>query len=206
MEKYFSEFSNLISKKEKDQAITYCINLIEEGKANIPDLYEKILSKFLKEIGESKEVDIYKEHYYTNIIRTIIENCYTAVQNKKAENNGMRVLLLSPEEEYHEIGLRMVNDFLELKGFTVDFIGVNTPTKEIINALGEENYNYVAISISNYYNLSLLDDIVEEIKKVNKEVKIIAGGSAFKNNNDICGKNNVDYFFEKYCDFSKVVS
>ena len=97
-----------------------------------------------------------------------------------------KVVVLCPTEEYHEIGARMVSDFFTLLGYTVTFVGANTPLDNIIAGIKQFDPKYVAISVSNFYNLSATRRTVSRLIKTRStsglKFKIIVGGHAFKTN------------------------
>jgi methanogenic corrinoid protein MtbC1 len=117
-------------------------------------------------------------------------------------------VVLTPSFEYHEIGAIMVSHYLRLQGFNAHYIGANTPKSEILSALRAYEPDYVALSVTNPYNIVVTKQITEEIKKFFPEVKIILGGQAFKHDG---AKENlaVDYILQTLDDikrFAKEVS
>lgn len=62
-------------------------------------------------------------------------------------------MLVTPEEEYHEIGIRMGMDFYTLLGYEVVYIGCSTPRDTLLNAAKTLRPDLVSISVTNYLNL-----------------------------------------------------
>jgi methanogenic corrinoid protein MtbC1 len=89
-------------------------------------------------------------------------------------------MVLCPSEEYHEIGAIIVNNFFLLAGFNSQYIGANTPKQDIIMAVKALQPDYVALSVTNYYNIVITKQITEAIKSQYPAVKIIVGGQAFR--------------------------
>ena len=97
----------------------------------------------------------------------MIENCYPFVVHERDQKYHSpargKVIVVCPTEELHEIGARMVVDFFTLCGYTTTFIGANTPQDEIVSAIQVLKPVYIAISITNYYNLIAARNAVELI-------------------------------------------
>ncbi|TJX15842.1 cobalamin B12-binding domain-containing protein [Tissierella creatinini] len=192
-----------LDKEDKDKSVQLAIKGLNEVQFTIPFLYEEILRPFLYSIDECKDDDcIWKEHVRTSIVRTIIECVYPHVieQKKEVVSNGLKVLLVCPEKEYHEIGLRMVADFFSLNGYEAIFIGTNTPKKQVLYALVNTEPDYLAISVTDYYLLFEAKKMIEKIKSISGSIKIIVGGRAFKNNKELIKEMEVDIYLETYED------
>lgn len=128
-------------------------------------------------------MDIWEEHVESGIIRTIIELSYPFIQAQKEKDLGATVIILCPEEEYHELGARMTTDFYTLLGFKALFIGANTPEEEVLKAIKVIQPDLISISITNYYHLSKLNDFIYKLKDdliAPHHLKVIVGGYAIE--------------------------
>ncbi|NTV90212.1 MAG: cobalamin B12-binding domain-containing protein [Clostridiales bacterium] len=187
LNQYRAQLITYMEAFDRDNSVSYALSLLADGKVSIPDLYEGILTPVLNSISVSRASEdeaIWKEHVMTGIVRTIVECAYPFVLKQRkpfAEGKKqVRVIILCPEEEYHELGARMGADFYELNGFEVFFIGCNTPKENFISAYNALKPEIIAISITNYLNLISLKQIIEEIRgKIGNEVKVLLSGSAF---------------------------
>ncbi len=187
LKQFHTRLQSCLNDLDRENAVGYSLMLLSEGKVSITELYEEILSPILNSIsiGRGEEDSaIWKEHVMTNIVRTIVECSYPYVIKEKEKNKGekkvRKVMVLCPEEEYHELGARMGADFYTINGYDVVFIGCNTPKENFISAYNALKPDMISISITNYLNLISLKKIIEEIReKIGYEVKIILSGSAF---------------------------
>lgn len=200
-----SEFVQELKAGNKDACVRYCLDLLESGKTNIRGLYEDYLKEALNRLTcdpEEKELCIWREHEATAIVRTVIECAYPYVIRER-ERRGSRKLgkavVLCPESEYHEIGARMVADYLTIIGYKAIFIGSNTPRDQILSAVQILGLDLLALSVTNYYNLVAAKKMVDLIQKnVNKPIRIILGGQAFKNNPELCKEINADMLLQTF--------
>ena len=68
-----------MKKEQKDIAVLYAMELLESKKLTIEELYQELLAPSLTTFEcecEDQEVCIWKEHFRTSIIRTILESSY----------------------------------------------------------------------------------------------------------------------------------
>lgn len=187
LEQYYEQFHKYLLDFDKDTALHYSLTLLSDGKVSIQELYEHIITPSLNNITigrDEEDRDIWKEHMMTNIVRSIIECVYPYVAKEKEkfiqQDDRKRVMVLCPEEEYHEIGARMGADFFTMTGYDVFYIGCNTPKGNFIHAYNELKPDIIAVSITNYLNLVSLKKIVRDIKdQINSKVMLLICGSAF---------------------------
>ncbi|MDD3112815.1 MAG: cobalamin B12-binding domain-containing protein [Candidatus Izemoplasmatales bacterium] len=180
----YDRFLTLLEKEDKDQALTYVLDLLENKTISLTELYNDLLTPSLTNFScqlEDKEICIWKEHARTSIIRTILEATYPYVIQKKSakSDNPKRVLIVCPQEEYHEIGAIIATNYFLLAGYDARYIGANTPTPEILSAIKALKPDFIALSVTNYYNLFTTKKLTEAIKAQFPDVKIILGGQAF---------------------------
>lgn len=200
-------FVKSFNEEDKDKCVSMAINAIENDKIDIPFLYEKVLRELLYSIDECTTEDcIWREHRKTSIIRTVIECMYPYVMKLKNETKKLnkKVVLICPEKEYHEIGLRMVDDFLQINGYETIFIGTNTPKDQVLKAMLSIRPDYLAISVTDYYLLFEAQKIIQTVKENTNNVKIIVGGRAFKDNYDSIKIIGGDFYLETYEDIIKL--
>lgn len=203
---YFDTLLKYLQNYDKENSMKYCISLLDDKKITIPELYEMILAPALNGIvipkGEEDTL-IWREHAATNIIRSILESAYPFVLKErdvyKEPSVRKKIILVCPEEEYHEIGIRMGADFFTILHFDVTYIGCNTPKANIISAIREIKPDFIGIGITNYLNLVSLKKIIQSIRQeTDPKLKIIVSGSAFRHTCK-CGKDfGADYFINSF--------
>lgn len=204
MHRIYNEFMEYIEDENREGALNFVISKLKDKEIDILTLYIEILSPSLNNMvqGEDDNTFIWREHVRSSIIRTIIENCYPYVIMERDEKykfkTNKNVAVVCPSEEYHEIGARMITDFFTLLGYRATFVGSNTPREEFVNALKVIKLDYIAISISNPYNLVAARKTIEMIRKADSNVKIIVGGNALKNNMDSYKELGADMYLENF--------
>jgi len=203
MKKEYEKLVDFIKDEKRNEAVLYTLKLLKEKKITIITLFEEILAKALNTINcdLSPEECIWMEHVQTSIVRSIVEVSYPYVikEIEKSKKKSKKVLVVCPSEEYHEIGAKIIHDFFLVAGYDATFVGANTPQSEIISASRYIKPDYVALSVTNYYNIIKATRIVDALKKENKDIKIIIGGRAFTDEN---ARNQIthDYYLTTYQD------
>lgn len=210
-EQYYREFSTILASENKDESLQYALDLLRDEKMSVVDLYTRILGPALNQMTcdeEDQRLCIWREHVHTAIIRTIVESCYPFVIAEKAKQKSGergRAAVLCPPEEHHELGARMVADFLTICGFDTIFVGSNTPYADFINGVEVLSLKLIAISVTNFYHLVVTKKIVGELReKMGDRVKIMIGGNAFDSNPDHIKAIGADYYSKSFEDIKKI--
>lgn len=206
MNNYLMEFNEIIESENREKSLVFIIELLEERKLSVMDVYEKVLTPSLNSMEGTgnEEMDIWKEHIRTSIVRTIIENMYPYVIRERDEKygvkSGKKVAVICPSDEYHELGARMITDYFTMLGYEATYVGSNTPREVFVSGLKTQNLDYIAISISNPYHLISTRNTIARIREVDNNVKIIVGGHAIKSLGDKAQILKADYILTTFDD------
>ena len=201
MQKNYQEFLELLNQERKDECVIYIMELFNSG-FSVKEVYEQYIIPSLAEYecnSDVEEICIWKEHTRTSIIRTILESSYPYLIKQKKEKINKSIIVACPQLEYHEIGAIINTNFFILEGFDAKYIGANTPSEQIISAVKILKPDYLALSITNYYNIVATKKLIETLKEDNKELKVIIGGQATKNPLTIA-QLKYDYILQSYED------
>ncbi len=160
-----------------------CVDITKDYISNNPDVfqfYEQIIKKSLYDIGqlwESNVISAAAEHLASSICELVMSDLsYNLISDKRASK---KIILSCVENEYHQIGLKMVADVFENNGWDAFLLGANTPTKELVRFAKEINPDLLALSLTLYFNLPILENMLREIILELPEQKILIGGQAF---------------------------
>lgn len=206
MEDFRRQFQALIQANDKLGCIHFAVKGIEENLFSVIELYETIMTPTLQEVGNEVEDEIlrvWQEHVYSAIVRSVIENCYPLLQRESSCSG--KAMVFCPIDELHEIGARMVCDYFELLGLQAYFVGSNTPKDDFINAIKFIKPDYVAISVSNFYHLSALQELIQMIKVQCPTVKIIVGGSVFAGKEKLATDMGATAYASSYASLKELI-
>lgn len=202
----YEKFVECLENDDKPNAVRIALDALETGKVGIVELYNELLMPVQNkmELEERREsVAIWKEHFRTSVVRTVVEYCYPRVVNEGLRNSfrtgKKKILIFCPAEEYHDVGARMIADFFTLCGHQVYFLGGNTPPKALLQAMVRLRPEVIAMGVSNYFNLVAARRTIEDVRKIlGNEISIILGGAAFKDNLSVVKEIGGDYYVDSY--------
>jgi methanogenic corrinoid protein MtbC1 len=210
----YEEFVSYLDNKDRQKCVEFILSKLDSSELDIVTLYEEILTPSLREefCQDKQKICIWEEHVRSSIIRTVIECCYPYIvkerDNKYRAVVKGRVVVACPTGELHEIGARMVTDFFTLCGLEATFVGANTPRDEILDAVGYIKPIYLAISVSNYYNLLAARKTIQKTGEISKtlghDLKVIVGGYAFEQNPCTCDDVGADLLLRTFEDIERL--
>jgi len=148
---------------------------------SIEVLYDTIIKNALYEVGELWEynkISVATEHLASAIVEGILNELYFKVISGDKINKT--VIVSCVENEFHQIGIKMISDVFEMNGWNAYFLGANTPTNELISFSKTIKPDIFAISLSIYFHLPVLEKMIPIIQKEFPELPILVGGQAFR--------------------------
>ena len=156
-------------------------NLVSEG-TDIKEIYIGLLQKSMYRIGhlwEKSRASVATEHVATKITENILSMLYPIVS--ATPKIGKSAVITCVDKEFHELGAKIIADYLEYKGFHTYYLGANVPLPEVSSMISEKKPELIGISANLYVNLMRAFKFVEEIHLVAPQSQIIVGGQAFVN-------------------------
>ena len=202
-------FKNYLLNREKFACVDLILKSVSSNEISIVDAYERILTPTLREISDSKHeqvISIWEEHYRSEVVRTVIECLYPIVHKNVSQPYDKKAIVICPQEEYHELGARIVCDYLFLLEIEPYFIGANTPMQEIVALIDYLKPNLIAISISNFYSMISAQKLTENIRlNYGDSIKIVIGGYAVENTEESLDKISADNIANDFEQLKKIV-
>lgn len=178
--------AELIATRDRTAAVQTALDAVRDNGLPIEALYTHVLIPLLVDTGAAwlrGETKVWEEHFTSATVRTIVEGLYldVAAQASKVEPLGTTAVLACPPEEAHDLGLRMLADRMALAGWTVHYLGADTPVDEIVAAAKALGADLVALSAATHYNRLLLREVVAALHRELPAVRVGVGGPAFAN-------------------------
>ena len=168
---------------ERKAALTIATEALKDG-ASALDLYVEILQSSLYEVGqlwETNRITVAHEHASTAITQFVMAHVYERLQRDADVTPRGALLMTGLEGELHSVGALMVADVLEVRGWTVHFVGTNLPQRAILDAIFERQPDCVGISVTMLFSVPVVRKLIEEIRKQEgKPKRIVLGGGAFR--------------------------
>lgn len=163
-----------------------CLKLADQSIQTADDLksfYLNVIWPTMCRIGqlwESNQISVTEEHLATAIVGRVMAALYPRCAVLEI-TKGKAIVSAGPNE-FHEVGARMVADFMEMDGWDVIFLGTNTPVRELLDMIKRHKPLVVALSVATVFNLESARKIIEVIRSDQETsgVKVMVGGLAFK--------------------------
>ena len=161
---------------------SHCVLEAAKTGVSIKDLYLHVFQRTQYEIGrlwQMNQISVAQEHYCTAATQLIMSQLYPSILATKKKPHVLVASCVS--NELHEIGGRMVADFLEMDGWNTFYIGANTPTPSIVQTLEEQQANVLSISATLTSHIQTIAEVIAAVRssEVGQHVKILVGGRPF---------------------------
>lgn len=181
---------------ERHLASNMILEAVEKG-ASIKDIYLYVFQRSQYEIGRLwhlNRASVAQEHYCSAATQLIMSQLYQYIFS--SEKTGRRLVAACVGGELHEIGIRMVADFFEMDGWDTYYMGANTPTSTIIEAIDSHQPDVLAISASMPFHRKTLKELIATVRghDTDGRVKILVGGYALRSSQDLWIKLGADGF------------
>lgn len=194
LESLTTQYFDALLEGKRHVASELILDAVNQG-ISIKDIYINVFQQSLYEIGrlwELNKVDVATEHYFSAATQLIMSQLYPWIfANRK---NGYKFVAANVSNELHEIGLRMVADFMEMDGWDTYYIGANTPTESIINTLVAQKPHVLGISATMGFHIEKVKTLIELVRghEECQQVKIIVGGYGFNQSLDLWQRIGAD--------------
>lgn len=180
---WMDQFSSAIEALDLHNALSLVQNKHVDAK-ELMAFYEYVIQPLLIEIDTLEGDDnIFKEHARTQIIMNAICHFEASIfegQHLNGPNrSNYKILMYSPEGEHHILGLRMMQDLIEINGFNTFFAGADMPNHQLRHILEYYRPSHVIASITNSYHLIKFKEAVGLIRASLGGTLIIGTGRAF---------------------------
>jgi methanogenic corrinoid protein MtbC1 len=168
-------------ERDKRKSSSIILDAVKDG-TSIEDIYMEVFNPVMKEIGNlwyKGDITVDKEHYATAVTQGVMSQLYSRIFS--TPRNGKTMVALCVGNELHEMGIRMLCDLFELKGWDTVYLGAALPTESIIDSLDEYNPDLLLLSVTMPNYLEDCKELINKIRGENayKDIKIAVGGRAF---------------------------
>ncbi len=183
MEELTRSLQACLEKNDRPEAVQVILTAVDGG-LSIEDLYNRVLEPFLESVGrgwQEGRTAVWQEHLIVGAVRTAMDALYPRVLARKAqvEAVGVTVAFFCPPEETHDVGLRMLADRFDMRGFDTVYVGAMTPVDQMVASVRATGATVVCLSASTHFQRAALHKVVERLRACLPEARIIVGGPAF---------------------------
>ena len=123
-------------------------------------------------------LEVHEEHLFTEQVQSLMRQ---AISNLRDATQAPRVLLATPPEETHTLGILMVEAILRLENVDAVCYGAQMPVRDVAQAAVRHKMHIVAISFSASYPTSKAIEYLEELRfRLPLTVEIWGGGASLR--------------------------
>ena len=143
--------------------------------------YERLLTPVMYKVGELWEADrlnVATEHVCSNAAHTLVKIINERVsRNPIANKKTLKILICTPEGEYHSLGCMVIESFLRSKGYYVSNIAPSVPSDSVIAFASKYNPDLIMISMTLADNIGAANKLINKILESRISVShILVGG------------------------------
>ena len=175
-----ADLDRALEAYDRPGAVAIALEAVAGGVVSISELY-RVLSEIMVDIGatwQTGTTEVWQEHLVTGAVRNIVEACVRRVE-ETAPDPRTTVVLAAPEDEYHDLGLRMLADRFRLAGWRPHFLGANVPVSQLVSASDTLRADAVALSASTHFHRVSLKEYVAALSETRPALRVWVGGPAF---------------------------
>ncbi|NTV35407.1 MAG: cobalamin B12-binding domain protein [Anaerolineaceae bacterium] len=181
------KYLDALLQGDRKSASLLILDAADHG-VNVKDIYLNVFQPSQQEVGrlwQMNQVSVAQEHFCTGATQMIMSQLYPRIF--ATQKNGRKLVATSVGGELHEIGVRMVTDFLEMEGWDTYYLGANTPAESILRIIEERQADVVAISATISFHVTKVAELVDQIRTATdlRPVKIMVGGYPFNVASDL---------------------
>lgn len=165
------------------RAAVQLVDTLIAGDLSVREVYLTVVQPAQHELGRLWQLDrltVAQEHAATAVSQLVIARLY-ATWMKPLPRDAPRAVVACVEGELHELGARMVADFLEMDGWDVSYLGASTPAAGVVRFVREQRSELLAVSASLGSHLRRVAELVRTLRAQADlaHVKVLVGGHPF---------------------------
>ena len=165
------------------------------GGLDLGDLYIEVFQPAMREVGrlwQENEVTVADEHLATAITQAAMARAFE--QAYSGEASGRPSLIAACADlERHEVGLRMICDLLDVRGWETTYLGATVPIDSLVTMTARKRPEVVALSVAIAPHLPRLRLMIEQIRALVPDPPLIlVGGRPFLADPALAGRLGAD--------------
>lgn len=152
---------------------------VSAAPGTVEAFFDAVFRPVMQDIGQrwaEGRIDITTEHVASNVANSVVRR----VRDRRDPRRGRTsVVLCVPPGEKHHMGCDVLETYLASRGFVVYNLGYEMPSTEVMEFLGRNRPDAVAVSASGEYSLLPAKKMADNISGT-YGIPVILGGYAFR--------------------------
>lgn len=153
---------------EGDRRLAF--RIIDDARAEgmtLDALYMDVFQPALREVGrlwQQNRITVADEHFATAVTQTVMVRAFQHLFRWNSAE-GRTLVAACTDMERHEVGLRMVCDLLELRGWDTTWLGPTVPVASLVDMVMRRRPDILALSATLPPHLPRLAETIGEVRK-----------------------------------------
>lgn len=188
-----------------DDICTLVAACLEQG-FDAEAIFQEGISTGLETVGRKFEEG---EYFLADLIMAgeVVKEAMPLLKERMNQGDGKgkgKVILATVSGDIHEIGKNIVGMILSANGFDVIDLGVDVPTRKIIETVKETGARFIGLSALLTTMVDSIRDVVESSRTagLRDRVKIVIGGAC--TSEDLCREMGADDYGETAIDALRI--
>lgn len=142
-----------------------CVSEAMERGASLTQACVQIIQPAMYHVGhlwQHNKISVSQEHLASAISQNVLVGAYMKADFLPA--NGKTAVFACVEGNYHALGLRVLSDAFETRGWDVAFLGPNLPTQDLLRDVDRRRPALLALSASLPGHLSTAKKTIEALR------------------------------------------
>lgn len=155
---------HLLLQGDRVSAWRHVQSLMDQGVA-LPELSVRLLQPSLYRVGvlwQQNRISVAQEHLATAMAQNILAKAFARAEF--GEPIGRKALFACVPGNQHSLGLRMVSDAFELRGWSVQFLGADTPLNALVEQVESWRPDLVGLSVSVIQQFQVLSVVISRLR------------------------------------------
>ena len=188
-----------------DDICALVVACLEEG-CDAEAIFQEGISAGLETVGRKFEEG---EYFLADLIMAgeVVKEAMPLLKERMNQGDGKgkgKVILATVSGDIHEIGKNIVGMILSANGYDVIDLGVDVPTRKIIETVKETGARFIGLSALLTTMVGSIRDVVESSRTagLRDKVKIVIGGAC--TSEDLCREMGADDYGETAIDALRI--
>lgn len=147
---------------------------------SLAELYQEVVTPAMHELGrlwERGAITVADEHLATGLTQRALA-ALRPDPRERGDRGRPRAMLSAVEGEQHALGLRMAADLIEDAGYDVIYLGADTPTAALLQAVDSFSPSLLGLAATMPELGPVLERTVLEAHRANPHLRLLVGGQA----------------------------
>lgn len=150
----------------------------------VRELYLEVFQPALHEVGRLWQeglATVAEEHLATAITQAAMARVYDRLIADRATGSGPKLLAAGTDPERHDIGLRMLCDLLEERGWSTTYLGGTVDRRGLLEMVLAKRPDVLALTVTVVQHLSEAEGMIHDIREAcgRKAPLVMVGGRVF---------------------------